>query len=181
MSLTVRGLQPPRIAAIGRPHCLFNCSVDPENFEISTPALRVRCSASELQVLIHLLRAPSWIRTNDLRIRRPLLYPLSYGGIRCTRNPEVWPDWGHTRNLYSYLRYARCCAIVSWARWDLNPQCIIVLEPKPSASRQFRHAPNTVSEAVRSITECGSLCFGQARVSTCLLRLPSQKEEPCPS
>jgi hypothetical protein len=26
--------------------------------------------------------APGWIRTTDTRFRKPVLYPLSYGGVR---------------------------------------------------------------------------------------------------
>lgn len=27
------------------------------------------------------IRAPDWNRTSDLRYRKPVLYPLSYGGV----------------------------------------------------------------------------------------------------
>lgn len=51
--------------------------MDNEGFEPSTPCLQSRRSPIELIALV-VVHIPSWVRTNDLSLRRAALFPLSY-------------------------------------------------------------------------------------------------------
>lgn len=89
-------------------------------FEPGTNELTARCSAVELSEI----GPPGWIRTNDQRIRSPLLYPLSYRRVsvkttRLTPDLEIAPShlahgsesrgapWRFTLATYSVAPEAR--------------------------------------------------------------------------
>ena len=71
---------------------------------------------------------PSWIRTNNLRLKRPLLYLLSYGNMkRCFVRPHTASGW--RRGMSNPTHYGT----VGWSRTNTNrvKVCCAAITPRP--------------------------------------------------
>ena len=56
-----------------------------------------------------------WSRTNDVRFRKPALYPLSYKGVclRSARTPATClPDWSHSHQPFATYH---CCGAMAFS------------------------------------------------------------------
>ena len=99
-------------------------------FEPATRWLRVSCSTNWANG--PLLFAPERIRTSDPRLRRPMLYPLSYRRIFSSESGVMSSEIKYSLNSQFLTQNAEFCfANFGWGEWgDLNPQH---LEPQSSA------------------------------------------------